>query len=62
MKIIANNKNEEEIIVVFNEIIKEIKKINLRDKIETLESEVSLNLDEKQYSKLLSLRNQLKEG
>ena len=62
VKIIANNKNEEEIIVIFNEITTEIEKINLRDKIETLESKVSLNLDEKQYSELLSLRNQLKEG
>ena len=58
----CTNKNEEEIIVIFNEITTEIEKINLRDKIETLESKVSLNLDEKQYSELLSLRNQLKEG
>ena len=48
--------------MIFNEIISEIKKIDLKKKIEILESEVSLNLDEKLYSKLLSLRNQLKGG
>ena len=62
VKIITNNKSEVEIIVIFNEIISEIKKIDLRIKIETLESKVSLNLDEKLYSELLSLRNQLKGG
>ena len=40
----------------------EIKKINLRKKIEFLENKVSLNLDQKLYSELLSLRNQLKGG
>jgi DNA primase len=62
VKIIANNKNQDEIVMIFNEIISEIKKIDLKKKIEILESEVSLNLDEKLYSKLLSLRNQLKGG
>jgi len=62
VKIIANNKSEIEIIDIFNEIVNEIKKIDLRSKIESLESKVSLNLDEKLYSQLLSLRNQLKGG
>ena len=62
VKIIAINKNEEEIIMMFNEISSEIKKIDLREKIEILEDKVSLNLDEKLYSELLSLRNQLKSG
>jgi len=39
-----------------------IKKIELKKKIESLEDKVSLNLDEKLYSELLSLRNQLKSG
>ena len=47
---------------MFNEIINEIKKIELRKKIESLEGKVSINLDETLYSELLSLRNQLKEG
>ena len=62
VKIIAKNKNEEEIILMFSEIVSEIKKIDLRERIESLEDKVSLNLDEKLYSELLSLRNQLKEG
>ena len=62
VKIIVNNKNEKEIVVIFNEIIDEIKKIDLRTKIDSLEGKVSLNLDEKLYSELLSLRNQLKGG
>ena len=62
VKIIYKNKNEEEIVSMFNEIIKEIKKIELRKKIESLEDKVSLNLDESLYSELLSLRNQLKGG
>ena len=62
VKIIYKNKNDEEIVSMFNEIIDEIKKIELRKKIESLEDEVSLNLDENLYTKLLSLRNQLKGG
>ena len=62
VKIICKNKSDTEIISMFNEIIKEIKKIELQKKIEFLENKVSLNLDEKLYSELLSLRNQLKGG
>ena len=62
VKIIYKNKNENEIIAIFNEIKNEIKKIVLREKIEFLEDKVSLNLDENLYSELLSLRNQLKSG
>ena len=60
VKIIYKNKNEAEIILMFNEIIIEIKKIELRKKIESLEDKVSINLDEGLYSELLALRNQLK--
>ena len=62
IKIIYKNKNEKEIILIFNEIINEIKKIHLSKKIESLEDKISLNLDEKLYSELLTLRNQLKGG
>ena len=62
IKIIAINKKEDEIMILFNEVVNEIKKIDLKTKIESLEDEVSLNLDEKLYSQLLSLRNQLKGG
>ena len=62
VKDIMGKKTEAEIIVIFNEIIKEINKINLRLKIDTLEEKVASNLDENLYSELLSLRNQLKSG
>ena len=59
---ILKNKNENEIFMIFNEVVSEIDKINLKNKIESLEEKVSVNLDEKLYSELLSLRNQLKGG
>jgi len=62
VKIIYKKKSETEIILMFNEIANEIKKIELKKKIESLEDKVSLNLDENLYSELLSLRNQLKGG
>ena len=62
MKIIHINKDEAEVISLFSEVINEIKKIELKKKIEFLENKVSLNLDEKLYSELLLLRNQLKGG
>ena len=55
-------KNEKEILLIFDEIFNEIKKIELREKIENLEDRASLNLDERLYSELLALRNQLKVG
>ena len=62
VKIIYKNKNDDEIVSIFNEIVSEIKKIELQEKIEFLEDKVSLNLNENLYSELLSLRNQLKKG
>ena len=62
VKIIMKNKNEKEILLIFDEIFNEIKKIELREKIENLEDRASLNLDERLYSELLALRNQLKMG
>ena len=58
----STTENEKEIVTMFTEIMDEIKKIDLQKKIESLENKVSLNLDEKLYSELLSLRNQLKGG
>ena len=62
VKIIYQNKSDGDIILMFNEILKEIEKIELRKKIESLEDRVSLNLDENLYTELLTLRNQLKGG
>jgi len=62
VKIISKRKNDIEIISMFNEIMSEINKIELKNKIASLEDKVSVNLDENLYTELLSLRNQLKEG
>ena len=62
VKIIYKNKSDTEIISIFNEIMSEIKKIELQEKIQFLEDKVSSNLNENLYSELLSLRNQLKKG
>ena len=62
VKLICKNKNDDAIVSMFNEIVGEIQKIELKNKIESLENKVSLNLDENLYSELLSLRNQLKGG
>ena len=62
VKIIHKNKSDTDIISMYNEIIKEIKKIELKKRIEHLEDKVSLNLDENLYTELLTLRNQLKGG
>ena len=39
-----------------------VEKIELRNKIQSLEDKVALNLDETLYTELLTLRNQLKGG
>ena len=62
VKIIHKKQNEKEILVIFEEIASEIKKIDLQKKIDSLEAKVALNLDENLYSELLSLRNQIKGG
>ena len=49
-------------VIIFNEIKSEMKKIELKERIRFLEDKVSLNLDENLYDELLSLRNQLKSG
>ena len=41
-KLFLKIKNEEEVVIIFNEIINEIKKIDLCKKIESLEDKVSL--------------------
>jgi len=62
IKSIAKNKKDEDIMIMFSEIVNELNRIELNKKIESLEVKVSANLDEKLYSELLSLRNQLKRG
>ena len=62
VKVISKNKSENDLVIIFNEIKSEMKKIELKERIRFLEDKVSLNLDENLYDELLSLRNQLKSG
>jgi len=62
IKIIHNNKSVDEVILMFKEVVEGVRKIELEERIDSLEHKVSANLDENLYSELLSLRNQLKGG
>ena len=53
VKMIYLNKSETEIVSIFDEIIVEIKKIELQKRIESLEHKVALNLDESLYKEIL---------
>ena len=48
--------------MTLQQIVEELKKVELKEKIVSLENKVALNLDENLYTELLSLRNQLKKG
>jgi len=62
VKVIAENKNEEDLYDIFCEIMNEIKKIGLNNKIRILENKVAKDMDESLYNELISLKNQLKRG
>ena len=62
VKSIAENKNKEDMLDIFYEIVEEIKQIALNDKIETLEARVAKEMDEKLYDELLLLKSHLKSG
>ena len=59
IQIITNNKNEQEILDLLEELIKEhTEQTNLK-KIESLEQKLINNLDESSYSELVKLKSQL---
>ena len=62
VKSIAENKNKEDMIDIFHEIVEEIKQIALNDKIEMLEARVAKEMDGKLYDELLLLKSHLKGG
>ena len=62
VKLISKNKNKNDILKIFNEIVDEIKKIELNTRIAQLEAKVAKDMDEKVYNELLSLKNHLKSG
>ena len=59
IKMILQEKKDEEILEIFDELLNEIKDIENQKKIDTLESKLMNNLDENSYSELISLKNQL---
>ena len=62
VKSIAENKNKEDMLDIFYEIVEEIKQIALNNKIEALEARVAKEMDEKLYDELLLLKSHLKSG
>ena len=59
IKIILEEKNDEEILELLNELLIEIQELNNLKKIESLEKELINNLDESSYSELIKLKSQL---
>ena len=62
VKSITENKGESDLLNIFQEIIDEIKQIELNNKIERLETKVAKEMDQKLYDELLSLKSHLKSG
>ncbi len=62
VKSITENKGENDLLNIFQEIIDEIKQIELNNKIERLETKVAKEMDQKLYDELLSLKSHLKSG
>ncbi len=59
IQIIIKNKNEEEVVNLFDELIKDHKEQSNLRKLESLEQKLINNLDENSYSELVKLKSQL---
>ena len=59
IQIIIKNKNEEEVVNLFDELIKDHKEQSNLIKLESLEQKLINNLDENSYSELVKLKSQL---
>ena len=59
IQMITKAKNNEAILELLNELIKELKELDNLKKIESLEKELINNLDENSYSELIKLKSQL---
>jgi len=59
IQIIVKNKNEEDILNLLDELIKDYKEQDNLKKIESLEQKLINNLDENSYSELIKLKSQL---
>ena len=59
IQIIIKNKDEEEVITLLDELIKDHKEQSNLRRIESLEQKLINNLDENSYSELIKLKSQL---
>ncbi len=59
IQIIIKNKNEEEVLHLFEDLLKDHREQSNLRKIESLEQKLINNLDENSYSELIKLKNQL---
>ena len=59
IQIITQNKNDQEILELVDELIQDFKDQNNLKKIESLEKKLINNLDENSFSELMKLKNQL---
>ena len=62
IKMIFKDKTDEQLLLIFEELIEEIKKIDLNTKIENLENKMSKDMTEKIFEELLELKRQVKSG
>ena len=59
IQLIINDKSNDEILSLTNELIRDLKEQNNLKKIESLEKKLINNLDENSYSELIKLKSQL---
>ena len=55
-------KNDDEILLVFDEINNDLKKFELNQKIDNLEKKMIQNMNEETYKELLDLKRQANNG
>ena len=59
IQLITQNKNEQEILELLNDLIEDFNEQNNLKRIESLEKKLINNLDENSYSELIRLKSQL---
>ena len=57
--ILKTNKNEQELLNMYNEIVQELSKFNVSKKIEFLEKKLINDMTEKNFKELLELKKQI---
>jgi hypothetical protein len=60
--IVEIKKNDEEMLLIFEEINNDLKKFELNQKIHNLEKKMIQNMNEKTYKELLDLKRQVNNG